>query len=347
MGSEGRGGYRQGTDRSAGRGVFFVLQVALGLSLLGVLLWTADTSRLWELVGSARRGWLLIALLWALSVHVSRAAMLCWLVRGRARISVARMFALNLISCFYSSFLPSQVGGDVVKGAYMWRRFPSGADAYAAIVVQRALGFAGTVVVGLIAAVVVAPVPGLIAACMTMCGVAGAMAIIARGGRADGTVPVESGRSEGRSRLAAALGEFRQAMASYATHRRRLGLAAGFSVLIAAQGVLVYYPLARATSSAMRIEEVFLAASLMLVSGALPLTPGGLGVGESAFVAAAAMVGAGQEDALAISVLARAVVIVLSLTGGVFHLFMPLSFPSQQVHGKAAGGSDRGSPDKR
>jgi len=31
----------------------------------------------------------------------------------------------------------------------------------------------------------------------------------------------------------------------------------------------------------------------------------------------------------------------------VFHLFMPLSFPSQQVHGKAAGGSDRGSPDKR
>ena len=90
MGDEGHDGTGPGTDRSARRRIFFVLQVALGLSLLGVLLWTADARRLWELVGSARKGWLLVSLLWALSVHVSRAAMLCWLVRGRGFLLVGQ-----------------------------------------------------------------------------------------------------------------------------------------------------------------------------------------------------------------------------------------------------------------
>ena len=90
--------------------------------------------------------------------------------------------------------------------------------------------------------------------------------------------------------------------------------------------VLIYLPLSLSLGYDIPIAVLLFAACLVMLVSVLPLTPGGVGVNEAAFVTAAGMVGVDPEKALAMVLLARAILIIIGLLGGLLQLIWPVPF---------------------
>src|SRR5690606_10761372 len=76
-----------------------------------------------------------------------------------AKIPHRKLFAFTLIGRFFSLFLPSSIGGDVIKGIYLFPYFERRSQAFAAIVMQRGVGGLSTLLIALVAGYVYLPEP--------------------------------------------------------------------------------------------------------------------------------------------------------------------------------------------
>lgn len=56
------------------------------------------------------------------------------------KLAAADVFRLNLIGCFFSSFLPTSVGGDVVKAFYISKEAGRSTQAYTSVFIDRFFG---------------------------------------------------------------------------------------------------------------------------------------------------------------------------------------------------------------
>ncbi len=75
------------------------------------------------------------------------------------------------------------------------------------------------------------------------------------------------------------------------------------------------------------IDGLLVVVPLVLIVSSIPLTPGGIGIQESAFVFLLQRIGANREEALAVALLLRAKSIVLGLLGGI--IWFSLKQPNQ------------------
>lgn len=85
--------------------------------------------------------------LFALSLLIYFCAVLIASVRLRAllalqgiRMNIMDVFRINLIGCFFSSFLPTSIGGDIVKAIYVSKESKKNMQAYTSIFIDRFLG---------------------------------------------------------------------------------------------------------------------------------------------------------------------------------------------------------------
>jgi glycosyltransferase 2 family protein len=307
--------------------VVFAVQVLIGLCMLVVLFAMVDLSQAWQLIRSANKWWIAVTILWVLSIFYTRAVMMCWLVRKQANVSTLRMFALNLVASFHSNFLPSQIGGDLVKGMYLFPRFSTGADAYASLILMRALGFVGTLTIAFLAAVLALPGTPRYACLGMLAGlVLTAMLLYSMRGGLSRWMSRKDKEPLPANRPLRYLAKLRRALWAYRHRKAELPLALLFAIAISAQSVILYYPISLALNTRMGFWDVVLAASLTFLSGILPLTPGNIGLGEGAFVVTGILLGAVREDAWAICILARAIQVLVTLSGGVLQLFMPIPY---------------------
>jgi uncharacterized membrane protein YbhN (UPF0104 family) len=111
-------------------------------------------------------------------------------------------------------------------------------------------------------------------------------------------------------------------------HLRPLATAIGFSLLGIAGYCLTIYCLARSLDIALSPGATLLIVPSVMIVMLLPVSIGGWGLREGALVLVLGTVGISAEAALALSILAGAVVMVVSLAGGVLWL-MPSDEGSQ------------------
>lgn len=62
-----------------------------------------------------------------------------------------RLFWLYLLGSFFNTFLPGLVGGDAVKAYYLYKESGKGTQAFASVFMDRYLGFASLMIVGIVA----------------------------------------------------------------------------------------------------------------------------------------------------------------------------------------------------
>ena len=135
--------------------LFLLLRLAIGLSLLGYIF-----SKISRNGGLAQLpSYYAQADLWALLAAVAVMAALFaagafrWglLLRAQGvRLSSTSVFMYYMIGMFFNSFLPSTVGGDVVKVYYLSRFTGKGPAALASVAVDRLMGMGGMCVVALV-----------------------------------------------------------------------------------------------------------------------------------------------------------------------------------------------------
>lgn len=266
-----------------------VARVTLGVALLAYLGWSGAIE--WSRLQGLATAWHLTtaALLLLALVVVAASWRLCLLLSAHGlHLSLGASLRLSLIGAVFNNFLPGSSGGDVVR-IYLAGRLIAGSRTEIAtiIILDRIIGLLALLLAPLLIA---AAASGIVrsAALQTLLVVAGLGCLFIVGSLTLGAYP----GSPVRRLVIAAAGRFRvgvfaericNALQSYRHHGRIILGTIALSLFM--QGLVIaalqFILLANGASSP-SLGAALLTPFGMLVNS-LPLTPGGLGVGEAAF----------------------------------------------------------------
>lgn len=130
------------------RSVKVALQLLVSAALIGVLLWQIDVSRTADLVVSSEPAWLA----GALALYLGSTWLLAWrwkilLASKGIREPLAWLTKLYFVGSAAGQVLPTSIGGDAVRIVEHARRRPNARGEVAgAVLMERVLGAAGTLV---------------------------------------------------------------------------------------------------------------------------------------------------------------------------------------------------------
>ncbi len=253
------------------------------------------------------------------------------LMRGVAiDMAFLRAVRLTFIGGFFNIAVPGATGGDLVKAWYARKdakaRYPErqgvGTHAILSVFVDRFVGLFGLVVFAAGVLLFAAHgeafrVPRIVVLCVLGAGLVGGALVLSARLRGMLGLSWLMGRLPGQGILA----ELRAAAGLYRHHKGALALAMLVSLFNHAGNATCCWLLAQALG----IEGVTLGSAMALVPlanllSAIPLLPGGWGVGELAFAYFFGLVGVPPTEAIGLSVVFRLAVLGVNLPGGVLWL---------------------------
>jgi uncharacterized protein (TIRG00374 family) len=279
-----------------------------------------------------------LVIIFAISIALVLVSVLKWrlfLNRLGIAASVPHLFRLYLVGYFVNLIMPSALGGDVVRSLYVGKDVDR-VRAMSATLLERYTGFIAMVSMAFVA---VWWAPAVSPEICTATALIGGAAVVL-------TTALFTNTSVRLSKL---LGV--PAKAHSKLVRMQEGFAWGLSDprLLSQAGVLslAFHLLTIVNTAAVAYAvgwegvpwgDLFVVVPLILLIGAIPLSPQGLGIQEGAFLYFLHAVGATTGQALAVALLLRAKSYVLALCGGI--LWLTLS------QGSATGRvEDRGEPE--
>lgn len=330
------------TDTDAGviprrrtRWVGKLLRAGITVSLLVLLLRLVDLRAVAHLLRSVKLGWVLVGL----SLYVVDRLLMFgkWFPLLRAQVPnsppvpAARAYFASGIAQYV---LPVTLGADVLRAAAIGRGQRVVAEVGASVAAERVLGLVASAVMSCLALGVAVreglPLGVLLPWALLSVGAGAATMAVAFSpgfGRA-----VERWRAGSpRNRVLDFLRRFGSAFTSYRRHAGLLCLVALLSILEQWFPVALMWTAGRALEVPLSLAMVVVAMPLTLFVGRLPISLGGIGVGESAIVFLLGLFAVNTDDALAISVVCRAVDLAVTAVPGIFlwrDLVDPLRSPA-------------------
>jgi uncharacterized protein (TIRG00374 family) len=306
------------------RGVWlFLAKAAVSLLLLTVLFWRIDRGAFLQSLRALSPGLLAGCTgLYILGYVVSSVRWQGLLLAEGVDLSLTRLTLIYFQGSFFNLFLPTLIGGDIVRGVSMYRLTGGHPASLASILVDRLTGFAaliGIAVAAAAAASAVIPDPQVTA--MVLC-VAGAFALLVAvlmNARLMGGVGGLL-RLAALGRFEAKLGGLVEAVHRYRTHRRALVVALGYSVFIQALVIVTYYLVGRGLALAVPLRYFFVYVPLITVVSMLPVSVAGLGIREGSVVYFFGRIGVDPATALGMSLVWFALSVVVSALGGLAFL---------------------------
>ena len=313
-------------SRPLGRTLQLSIRVAFAVGLTSYLLWRSHPRAV--LAATTNADWRPMAVAVVL-VLLDRAlmayrwvALLCTIdAQDRPRLgSLMRIF---FVSTFVGTFLPASVGSDVLRSYSMSRLRVKPADAVASVVMDRILGIASILIMGVVGLtlardlVASTPVFVALAAAAGVC-LAAALLVFGR--------PIDPARqaSTRRAPLETARGLVGRVMESirrYAGHPRVLLNVLLCSVAVQCLRIVQAYFLGRGLGMDVSMTTYFAFIPIILLVMLLPVTFNGLGTSQAAFVWFFGQAGVSAAPAFALSVLFVALGIVGNLPGAVLYVF--------------------------
>ena len=237
-------------------------------------------------------------------------------------VPLARLYALYLVGGFFNQFLPSTVGGDVVRAYELGLHTRDSARATASIFVERLTGFIMLVILALVSlfsSLGLGRDPRL-AALLLGAGFALAALLWLLLDPRPLKVLTHRVRLPLAGRLLPWLHRFHNALQAYRSQRGALALALLWSLVFMALVVVDVYSAARAFHRPVPFVEIAAITPILLVAGMAPLTLNGLGLQEWVFVLLFTWIGLPASAGLSAIFLIRLKNLVLALAGGYIYL---------------------------
>jgi glycosyltransferase 2 family protein len=298
------------------------VKIAISAALLTYLFWTTDLRALEERVRTAD----LFDMLAAVLCYVLMLALAAWrwqvLLRGLGRPApLGKLTASYLVATFFNNFLPSNIGGDIVRVRDGSKLTGSTTTASLAVVgIDRILGFGALYVLAAFAFAFAPPVVrGLAGARAVLLGLLLLFCALAYVFFRPGT----AGRLMTLSGLTSvpwAREQFEVVQGAVHAYRQRVGTIWHAGVAsIAIQALVVFYflAIARALAIPLPAAAAFLMVPLCTLLQALPVSFNGWGLREGLFALYFAQVGLPRASALAFSLVGAGLIVLLSLSGAV------------------------------
>ena len=201
------------------------------------------------------------------------------------RVSYRRCFVYNCIGLFYSLFLPGGVSGDAARAYYFFRDAPTKRIAVlGAILLDRFLGLITLIGLGLLsgmflASVLTAVVPYLVEFALLLVALVAGLVVVVR-------YEITHRETPGAHRMLRLWEKIRGTFArlhltDYST--RTMMISVVLSAFMNVLAIVLIYLCSLLNSSQLGFMEVSAVSPLGLLTNAVPLSPGGLGVGEKSF----------------------------------------------------------------
>ena len=298
-------------------GLVTVLRVGVSAGLLALLLIISreELSALDLDSKRAAAAWLVAASLAIAAAFVTASAR-WWQVADTLDVKVSgrSMLSIYLAGQFVGNFLPTTIGGDVLRVNRLGRMCGSEANAFATVIIERLTGW---VVLPLLTLAALVSQPSL----LTHSG--GHIA----GGLALGTLAVLAlivwvaehprglGRLGGGGRIRDALGAVHTGLSVFRRHPRAagrlLGVGIAYQVLLVVATALIGSAIG--VNPGLRAWLAF--APMVLIVQLMPFTIGGLGVREGALILFLDAHGVNEGEAVLLGLLLYALTLLVSLTG--------------------------------
>ena len=296
-------------------------KLAVSLALLAYLFSTTDLE---ALLARVRSGDLLL-LVGATFIYVAMLAVATWRWRRLLkalgyRTSLRALSASYLVATFFNNFLPSNIGGDVVRVRDGSRLTGSTTMSLAVVAIDRILGFGALYLLALAAFAWGGPtVRNLIGAGPVLLLLSAVFGIMTYLFFRPGMARTLMGWT-GLSRIDSLHTRFETVQQAVHVYRERLldvWLSFGASIVLQALVVCYFYVIARALHIEVPLMVCFVIVPICTLMQAIPISFNGWGVRESVFILYFAQMGISRDGALAFSLVGAALMVLLSLSGAV------------------------------
>ena len=312
----------------------WTLKIGVSVGLLYILFTRIDASQTWDHMRSASIPWLATALgLYLVVVLIGTVRWKILLSTQHVQVPFGRLVNSYLAATFANNFLPSNIGGDVIRVADTARAAESKTLATAVVLADRGVGLVG---LGFVAAcgsslaarqsAKIGPIgPALLWGGLAVAVGVAIFALLWPDRVGALARPLRIFHAEWVERrilmITSALARFRRAPGS---------LAACLGISIAVQALLVAFYAAVAAALHLRIPIGHLA-MLVPISALvqmLPISMNGHGVREWTFKEYLSRIGFGQESAVALSLIGATLVMLFSMSGAAAYLTRRRHAPS-------------------
>jgi glycosyltransferase 2 family protein len=303
------------------KGLALAAKIGVSLALLGLLISWTDRGALAQRIRGADT--LLLAGAVALYVVMVAISVWRWRVLLQAQGHVAPMADLSasyLVATFFNNFLPSNIGGDLIRVRDSSRMTGSTTSALAIVAIDRIIGFGALYVLALVAFVFGGPsvqhLTGARAAILALTLLFSVLGyVFFRPGTARRLMTLSR-----LDRLAWARAQFETVQAAVHVYRQELGAVwAAFAASLALQTSVVwyYYLVAHALRIDLALSACFLMVPLCILVQTVPLSFNGWGIREGVFVHYFRQIGLTSDSAIAFSLVGAGLIVLLSLSGAV------------------------------
>lgn len=303
---------------------FTFIRIAVSFLLLGLLFWLMrnEFGSIWTTISGSTPKYLLIAIVLVLINTIMLGYRLKIIFKGEnIDISFLRAVQLTYIGYYFNNFMPTAVGGDIVKGHYAARMNNKKLKSYASVLMDRFIGLYSFLIVAAIALFVdhgrfqIALLKPIVL-CILLMGAIGFVVLTNK------TVAKALGVFFGRFKffsIGEKLNSFYEVVHDY---RNRLDIVArSLFISIAAQSIyfvsVSFFIISLGKS--VSIGNIFLLMPVVVFISMIP-SLGGLGVREGAIVTLFTPL-IGKETAFALSLLILSSLLLVSIIGGLVNLY--------------------------
>ena len=312
---------------TARRYALVAIKLAVSVALLAILFARVDVSRLWHSARQASVPWLIAAVgLYFVTVGASTWRWKLLLDAQHVRLRRRTLLGSFVVASFFNNFLPSNIGGDVIRIGDTARAAGSKTLATTIVLTDRVLGLMALVLVAAVGATAVGRVhpaavpiwPVWLWAGFLVGAAASAPAVLAPDGFGRLLQPLTVFHPEwvgGRiDKLKVALARFREEPGA-------LARCFGGAVFVQATMVAFYFAVAYALHVDVGLSDLAVVVPISFVVQMLPVSVNGFGVREATFSFYFSRIGHPIESALLVSLVAQALIILFSLTGAVVYVW--------------------------
>ena len=307
------------------------------LIAVGLVTWLVDSGRLdfAILFSTPLSVFHLLGILILLVGVLLRALRWWWLLRAQnINFSLQQALQLSWIANFFSSVLPGLAGGELIRGYYIAREAPVAKVAsVSTVLLDRVLGLYALLWLGIPPLLALMILQNELTSAVIQMGALISLLII------------------GTSILFLALwihptrnlildlmpkrfyAPLKATLDAYETHGRDLLACFALSLLSSIMQGATFLLASQIIDTPLDWRQVFLVSPLVLIANTLPISPGGVGVAETA--ASVLFAQFGVETGATIMLIVRLWVLIVRLPGGLFYIFRSRSSLVAQPVGKA------------
>ncbi len=303
----------------------FFLKVLFSFGIIAIMLLSVDLEELKDTLSGIDLGWYLISLLLFVGIQPIRSfrwGLLLW-KRG-IDLPLWRLLNLYFIGLFFSTFLPTLVGGDVVRGYYLFRYTEERSKAVAAIFLDRFSGVYALAIMSFIAGAIsfgrfseekIFLVVSLSALVLLV------LFSIIFWGRSIHLLFLPFRRFN-PWQIREKGERFVEAVSSYRPEKGLLALVLILSLLFNAMIILMVYFLSLSLDWKVSLIDFFVFIPMVTLIAMFPLSLSGLGAREGSLAVFMAFLGIPIHESLSLSALWFSLILILGLLGGAAYLVM-------------------------